>query len=167
MSESMELEEFNRCIVTHRDQLLSKARSVVHDEQAAEDITQEVLLWLWEVRAGLDGHPNPVALALTVVRNKAVDLLRRRRRESGTEAEEPSAADPGVETADEMALLRRIVDSLPPLQATVFRLKDIEGYGAEEIMAITGCTAANLRQCLSRARKKIREEYVRLTRVRL
>lgn len=62
--------------------------------------------------------------------------------------------------------MRRIVDTLPALQRMIFRMKEIEGYDASEIMQITGCSAENLRKNLSRARMRIREEFVRLTAVR-
>ncbi|WP_286375296.1 hypothetical protein [Xylanibacter rodentium] len=42
-------------------------------------------------------------------------------------------------------------------------MKEMEGYEADEIMAITGCTSESLRQNLSRARRRIREEFIRIT----
>ena len=41
-------------------------------------------------------------------------------------------------------------------------MKEVEGYTADEIMQITGCTADNLRRNLSRARMKIRETYIKI-----
>ena len=41
-------------------------------------------------------------------------------------------------------------------------MKEIEGYTADEIMQITGCTADNLQKNLSRARLKIRETYMNI-----
>lgn len=41
-------------------------------------------------------------------------------------------------------------------------MKEIEGYEAEEIMQITGCSADNLRKNLSRARLKIRDTYMKI-----
>lgn len=74
----------------------------------------------------------------------------------------PVFEERGVETLDEMALIRNIVEHLPPLQRQLFRMKEIEGYDAGEIMQITGCTADNLRKNLSRARLKIRDTYMKL-----
>ena len=65
--------------------------------------------------------------------------------------------DRSAELRDEARLIRNIVDQLPPLQQLIFRMKEIEGYTADEIMQITGCSADNLRRNLSRARTKIRE----------
>ena len=66
-------------------------------------------------------------------------------------------------TADEVVLIEKIMEGLPPLQAQILRMKEIDGYDKEEIMKITGCTAESLRQNLSRARRRIREEFLRIT----
>ena len=70
--------------------------------------------------------------------------------------------DRRAELRDEAKLISKIVDQLPPLQQQIFRMKEIEGYTADEIMQITGCTADNLRRNLSRARMKIRETYIKI-----
>lgn len=161
----MELTEFNQRIAAQRDHLLVRARQLVGDNATAEDLVQETLLRLWTIRASLDAHPNPLALAMTTLHNKAIDLLRHRQLEQGHASPETTAINE-VESRDTVALIGHIVDHLPPLQAQIFRMKEIEGYEASEIMAITGCSADNLRQCLSRARRKIREEYIRITKER-
>ena len=68
-----------------------------------------------------------------------------------------------MELHDDVALISAIVDRLPSLQRTVFRMKEIEGYDAADIMLVTGCTAEALCQNLSRARRKIRDEFMRIT----
>ena len=62
-----------------------------------------------------------------------------------------------------MEVIEFIIDNLPPLQQKIFRMKEIEGYEKEEIMLLTGCTDESLRQNLSRARKKIREQFIKMT----
>lgn len=160
----MELKEFCKRIASLRDQLLVRARQMSGDDDTAEDLVQETLLQLWTMRDKLDRHPNPTALAMTVLHNKAVDQLRRNKQtlmqpinDNAITTEQP------VDLSDDVALIRHIVDQLPPLQAQVFRLKEIEGYEAQEIMDITGCSADSLRQNLSRARRRIREEYIKIT----
>ena len=64
---------------------------------------------------------------------------------------------------DDMELIQYIVDHLPPLQQQVFRLKEIDGYENEEIAKICNCKPEALRQNLSRARRYIQKEFIRLT----
>lgn len=66
-----------------------------------------------------------------------------------------------LEIKDEIRLMHEIIDSLPNLQRTIMRMKDIEGYETDEIAEITGCGPEAIRSNLSRARKKVRDVYLR------
>ena len=52
---------------------------------------------------------------------------------------------------------------IPPRQQTIIKMKDIEGYEVDEIAKITASQPEAVRVNLSRARKKVREEYIRFT----
>lgn len=166
----MKLETFNREIVPMRMRLMVRARQLTGDDDSAEDLVQEVLLKLWSMREGLDRHTNHEALAMTILRNMATDRWRRQKLGRGdmttTEVCGTSSGEERAEAADDIRLIERIVNALPPLQSRIFRMKEMEGYEADEIMAITGCTPESLRQNLSRARRRIREEFLRMTTLR-
>jgi RNA polymerase sigma-70 factor (ECF subfamily) len=65
-----------------------------------------------------------------------------------------------MEEQDAVKLIRRLVEQLPYLQQTIIRMKDIEGYELAEIAEITGSQIEAVRTNLSRARKKIREQFL-------
>lgn len=165
----MKPEEFNHIIIPMRATLEKLARKMTGDDSRAEDLVQEVMLKMWSIRDTLERYDNKEALAVTMLKNKARDLWRHDKMEQGTASEggEPAVEDLGTEHADEVKLIRLIVEHLPPLQQKLFRMKEIEGYDSREIMQITGCTAENLRQNLSRARRKIVADYAKLTRKRM
>ena len=158
------IKEFNQRFVSLRPELEAVAKAMAGNGDDAEDAVQETLLRLWVKRDSLDGHPNHRALAMASLRNIIRDKWRKDQHEATAHGER--LENVGMESPpmfnDEMEIIRYIVDHLPPLQATVFRMKEIEGYDSKDIIAITGCSEANLRQLLSRARRKIREEFVRL-----
>lgn len=162
---NMNIEQFNRNIVTMRDELVATAIRLSGNSETAEDLVQEVMLKLWSMRSELDRHTCPKALALTILRNKFYDGRRHARHEMTVThvQQDHGKEDTTVETADEMDVIRRIMDSLPPLQSQILRMKEIDGYDKEEIMKITGCTPESLRQNLSRARRRIKEEFMRIT----
>lgn len=164
----MKPEEFNRIILPMRDELKGLARRLTGDDYSAEDLVQEVMLKLWSMRSTLDRYENKKALAMTMLRNKFNDQWRHSRLENGKAVAERLAADDWhkTEARDEADLIRIIVEHLPELQRQIFKMKEIEGYESSEIMEITGCTAENLRQNLSRARRKIREDFIKLTAIR-
>ena len=53
--------------------------------------------------------------------------------------------------------VRKVVGELPEQQRSAFILRDVLGYDTDEITEIIGCSGDNVRQLLSRARKRIRE----------
>jgi RNA polymerase sigma-70 factor, ECF subfamily len=48
------------------------------------------------------------------------------------------------------------IEQLPPAQRTVIRLRDVEGWEADEVCEVLGLTSANQRVLLHRARSKVR-----------
>ena len=165
----MKPEEFNHIIVPMRNDLKRLARNMTGDDYRAEDIVQEVMLKMWSMRSSLDGYDNKKALAVTILKNKVKDGWKHDKLESGTAdaTVERTAEDNTAENADEISLIRTIVEHLPPLQQKLFKMKEIEGYDNAEIMQITGCSAESLRQNLSRARRKIIADFAKLTKMRI
>lgn len=152
-----------------RDGLKRLARRMTGDDDNAEDLVQEVMLKLWSMRQSLDRYDNKKALAATILRNKFNDQWRHGKLENGKEVTEHECGSEQsrIEHIDEISLVRTIVERLPPLQRQIFRMKEIEGYDNTEIVSITGCSPESLRQNLSRARRKIREDFTRLTAMRV
>ena len=155
----MEKEAFVQQIVPLRTVLLARAKGLTRDADRAEDLVQEVMLRLWDKRGQLDGHPNHQALALKILQNCFLDEEKRKKIQQEATLPLPSEERAGM---GDWELIQWIVEHLPPLQRRIFRMKDIEGYETEEIEQLTGCSADNIRKNLSRARKKIREDYIRL-----
>lgn len=161
----MELNQFKIAVLPLRDKLLNYARQLSDDSSDAEDAVQEVMLKLWNLRSKLEEYRSIEALAMTMTHHLCMDLWRARRPDALPidHVQAPSAsATPErlLEEKDEYRLMREIIDSLPTLQRTIIRMKDIEEYETEEIAEITGCNAEAIRSNLSRARKKVREVYL-------
>ena len=169
----MDKESFIKEIVPLRGILLDYALRQGLVNSHAEDLVQETLLRLWQLRSTLDEHPNRKALSLRILRQKMIDDWRRCQHETADPTREQlshisntlieSPPDMVFETEDLSLLIRWIVEHLPPLQQQIFRMKEIEGYESGEIQAIIGCSKESLRQHLSRARKKIREDFIKIT----
>ena len=151
MKAIMNIDTFNSNVTPIRQRLVTRARALTGDDDLAEDLAQEVMLKLWNMRDKLDNHGNIEALAMAVLRNKATDQWRHKRIELNMTATnaEPYTTDNTVEDTDQIRLIKAIVERLPALQGTIFKMKEIEGYESEEIIKITGCTPDSLRQNLS------------------
>ena len=139
-----------------RPQLLSAARRHTADAEWAEDVVQDALLRMWQLRGTL--HLPLAPLAFVLVRNLAIDALRRQKHTTkldhlAAEATPMAEADPRYERV--MTLLQQ----LPPMQQTVFRLRHLSGMAFEDIANITATTPEAVRQAVSRARKTILKNY--------
>lgn len=161
----MELKEFKITVLPLRAKLLNYARKLTDEPEDAEDAVQEVLLKLWNKRLELEQYRSIEAFAMTLTHNICIDLWRSKHT-GNLPLDTVQAASPTgtperlLEAKDELRLMHEIIGSLPPLQRTIMRMKDIEGYETDEIAEITGCGPEAIRSNLSRARKRVRDTYL-------
>ena len=114
------------------------AQHILSNPTDAADITQEVMIKLWNTRRELKGVQNPRA------------WLAQNEDYTSNPLQE-------IETKDTVSLLRQIIDTLPENQREVLILREIEELEFEEIEQITGLTANHIRVLLSRGRSKVKE----------
>lgn len=145
-----------------RGNLFSHALKLTNSHDRAEDLVQDTMLKLWDIRSEINLTDNPMSLAITILHNRHNDICRHEQYNTTTNEIDITTFQDEIEWHDEARLIKQIVQSLPPLQKQLFTMKEIEGYTSEEIMNITGCTAENLRRNLSRARNKIKETYLHI-----
>ena len=164
----MSQERFKAEILPIRDKLFHIARKILVEEEDAEDAVQEVLLKLWHTRDSLDRYDSAAAYATTVTKNHCLDKLRvKKQTDSLDDIHHMREANDNpylqLERKNTEEVLRKIIEELPQLQQAIIRMKDIEEYEVEEIAEITGTKVDAVRVNLSRARKKVREEYIKWT----
>lgn len=73
-----------------------------------------------------------------------------------------STPDIELENADEIDRIKQLIEMLPDNQKLVLKLRGLSDCSMEEIEEITGFSAVNVRTLLSRARKIIKEQYIKL-----
>lgn len=151
----MTTETFRKEAQRIRTTLVRLAIGILRDSEEAEDVVQDVLLRLWQMRDQLKMPIEPLAKVLT--RNRCIDLIRRKK-----PATEPTFA---VFQEEDEALRERIermmqvIETLPDLQQTILRLRHMEGMDSKEIADLTGSTEVAVRKALSRARQAVRDKF--------
>jgi RNA polymerase sigma factor (sigma-70 family) len=162
----MELEKFKSNVIPLRGKLYSLAKSLLSNDFEAEDAVQETLLRLWSVRSQLNDHPNIGGFAMQTLKNICIDKLRSKRYKIPNESIEITNNAPNpyqyTEQNDEIAIIRQIIDTLPPTQRMIIMMRDVEGYELDEIAEITGSDSSAIRVNLSRARKTVRYKFMNL-----
>lgn len=163
----MDAASFKKMFLPYHRKLYGMAFHLLGNEDDAADLLQEAYLKLWDKRHTLGVIDNPEAFCTTLVRNMCLDLLRsgsygwHRKRVELTEAL-PLPAPDHTSIHDDAQVVQTLINDLPPQQRQVVHLRDVQGCPYEEIENATGLSAVNIRVILSRARKKIREEFFKL-----
>jgi len=160
---------------SYRPLLFSIAYRMVGSVSEAEDIVQETFLRahragsLQRAGTGAERVDSPKAYLTAITTRLAIDHLRsaRVRRETyvGSWLPEPlvtgaddRTADPAAhaETADSLSLAFLVLlERLSPVERAVFLLREVFGYGYDEIATVVGKREDNARQIAARARRHI------------
>ena len=160
MSEQTLISAFSRW----RNRLLRQALRFLPSKEDAEDVLQDAFIRLWAKAEQIETERDAASLATVVIRNMAVDHYRQQKRKPQTTDVE--MLDLQEETAD-IDERRQLVDEimqrvLTPLQLRIVELREYEGLEYDEVASILGMQQPAVRMQLSRARRAIREEYVRV-----
>ena len=148
---------------------------ILCDRCDSEDVTQEVFIKVWRNASGFDGRYSLSTWIYRITCNLCYDRLRRRKVLSifsiappVYETSCPVALSPEEDfiTKETWEIFCRASRNLSPKQRAVFTLRDLEGLDTEEVAAVTGLTADQIKSNLHIARKNIRQELERYGKVR-
>lgn len=163
----MDAERFKKEFLPFHRKLYHIAYQLLENESDAEDLIQEAYMKLWNKRKELTAIINPEAFSVTLVKNMCYDLLRSGKYNITKQALELTIVSDeyqtdSLELKDDARQVKCIISQLPKQQQQIVMLRDMKDYSFEEIEKITGLNAINIRVLLSRARKKIREQFIKM-----
>jgi RNA polymerase sigma-70 factor, ECF subfamily len=153
----------------HGGAAFSLAYRIVGDRNAAEDVTQEAFLSIWRSGARYDRARGSVrAWTLGIVRNRAIDALRRQSGRAPKLTFDDEAAleqRPSAELTDEQALqresarqLRGALSELPSEQSKVIELAYFGGFSHSEIAELLDTPIGTVKGRMRLGLQKMRGE---------
>ena len=160
--------DFKTNILPVSKKLLRFATHFLKDEDEAKDAVQDVFLKLWQKRNELEKIENIEAYAMQMTRNRCLDAIRTNRTvsisaETDRKMKEESVdVHLQVEYSESAIQIKKLIDKLPDLQRNVMYMRDIEQLSYDEIVETTALQINAVRVNLSRARKKVRDEFLKL-----
>ena len=162
----MEQQKFEIEAKRMRPALLRMATHYTEDTDEAEDVVQETLLKLWFLRDRLSQYRNVEALALVITKHLCINRKRGKHLvtvslEEGLTIIGEQSPERRLMDEERMQELLELIATLPDLQQSILKMKHIEGMEVEEIARLTGSTPIAVRTNLSRARKKVREQFMK------
>ncbi|MBD5206677.1 MAG: sigma-70 family RNA polymerase sigma factor [Bacteroidales bacterium] len=156
----MEEKEFRHRVIPLQGLMYGLALRLGFTPQDAADIVQETQLRLWRARQGIpDTEGAMKSYCLTTFRHVAADYYRWRSKVDEHEESHPPEINPPQDSSgkDIREHLEYLIERLPENQKATLRLSAFGGMDAAEISEATGYSPGNVRQLLSRARKRLRE----------
>ncbi len=166
----MVAKDFKTSVLPVSNKLLRFATHFLHDEDQARDVVQDVFLKLWQRKETLDEVENIEAFAMRMTRNRCLDVIRANKTvpidEDTDRKLKAKTIDvhSKVELGESATQIKMLIGQLPELQQKIMHMRDIEQLSYDEIEEATELQRNAIRVNLSRARKKVRDEYLKMNR---
>jgi RNA polymerase sigma-70 factor, ECF subfamily len=154
--------------------LFATALRILRDSSEAQDVVHDAFVTLWEKAEAFDtARGSAFSWAVTLVRNRSIDLVRMRRRRAELLAKsvpddlgyiEDAATSRGGETAavhDEARAIRAAVGTLPLEQKRALELAFFGGFTQEEIAQKLAEPIGTVKARIRRGLLKLRESLAR------
>ncbi len=160
-------EAFATLVERHGPMVLATCRSIVGDEQDAQDAFQGAFLVLARKARGLWVRGSLAPWLYGVARRVASDVRKsaaRRRlyeRRAATMNRHETTAGDGPEACELASILHEEVGRLSWQHRHVLVLCDLEGRTHQEVAALLGCQVGTVKSRQSRARRQLRERLER------
>lgn len=157
---------YQRLVTQTANTVCSIALAIVRNVAASEDVAQEVFLAAWKGMRQLRNPASFLPWLRQVTRNQANLYLRAHSRELGNDDALAGAIDARPTPADvvlideERRVLAEVLDALPDDAREVVILYYREESSARHVAQLLGISEDAVKQRLSRARTKIREEML-------
>lgn len=155
---------FSQRVMPHSRKMFAVAYHYLQRSDEAEDVVQDVMVKLWQMREKLPPGDQLLPFLLTVTKNLCIDRLRSRQDHVDFDDNVNADTDFDVdfdedrlENKDRLRQTLRLMKELPPDQEKVLKLKVFEELENEQIAQLMNIKEDNVRQLLSRARRKLKE----------
>lgn len=159
---------FTRDVLPLKDRLFRLALRTTLDRAESEDIVQETLLRIWDMRDEWREIDSIEAYATTICRRLAIDATKKAARQNVTLDEQRDATPAGttpyeqLDAKQRLHIVRQLLDTLPEQQRAIMLLRDIEGHTYQEIGQTLGLSESQVKVYLFRARQKIKKQFAKI-----
>ena len=162
---SADHQAFAQLVERHSGLFYAAAFRMCHNQQDAEDIVQDAFLKLWNKPQVFDASKGAkfTTWFYRVVTNLAIDRMRRKKPQSGSDvlelmADKKPLADQALEEQDQQDVLEDAIARLPERQKAALNLCFYEGMSNKDAAEILGVGVKALESLLMRAKKALKED---------
>ena len=165
---------FQSDILPLKNELFRMALRITQNREEAEDVVQETMIKVWNRREQWPQLDSIEAFCLTICRNLALDKLRRKDKQVQSLGDDIDPTDHSHGSNPEQVaihnertqMVHRLISELPERLRTCMQLRDIEGKSYRDIATILDITEQQVKVNIFRARQAVREQYLKIEKLR-
>jgi RNA polymerase sigma-70 factor (ECF subfamily) len=159
---------FRNDVLPLKNELYRLALRITLNPTEAEDVVQETMIKVWNRRDRWDELESIEAFCLTICRNISLDKVKKAENQNQSLMDEHDAPDNSYASnpeeqamqQDRIALIRRLINTLPEKQRSCMQLRDFEGKSYKEIAKILAISEEQVKINIFRARQTIKQKYI-------
>ncbi len=137
---------------------------MLNDEEATEDVVQQLFIKIWESRETLQTPDSVAAYLFTAARNRALNYIKSQSRKSSNEVpltnlhdEADNRMEEQMDAKELQKALYAAIDALPEKRKEVFVLSRFEGKSYKEIAEIMQISVKTVEAQMGKALSTLRE----------
>ena len=158
----MTIQTFEKEIIPLKHPIFRFAYFMLKNMQDAQDVTQEVLIKIWNKKEEVESIKNIRAWAITITRNTCLDFIKAKKGNSFSwddNIDTPNTSNPFDELRwnDESKWIKTLMKQLPVNQKDVFYLRHFEENSYKEISETLNLDENKVKVYLHRARTFIKK----------
>lgn len=164
----MNIDAFELIAPQLRTAAINKATAMGLDYDESQDIAQETLLRLWQMRDDSRFY-NPVGFAAVIAHRLSLNHLRRKPPlplESMDRASQTISPLDEIIQQEDVQWLEQKINELPSTLHAVLKMRQDEKYSNKQIATLLGIKEDSVSTLLSRARRQLMEQIKQLRRER-
>ena len=152
-----------KLIRLYKDRVFLYAYGILQNYEDSEEATAEVFFQIWRSARRFSGRSKVSTWIFGITRNVCMNMLRKRKKQLPTlEIMERDAVYEEVDLEEDVEILRRAIDQLPPAHREVIHLAFYEELPYSEIAQILEVPENTVKTRVFHAKRKLKEIVKRL-----
>ena len=165
-----DVSSFEKLMRKYKEQVVNIIYRFIGDRDEAEDLAIEVFLKVYKSAKAYRAEAKFSTYLYRITVNLCINELKRRKRHKSVSLNNPvvskelSSPVSILEQREREALVKKMIDTLPPTQRIPLILQVYEGLSYKEISKVLGCSVKGVERRLYRAKTALRkklEPYLR------
>ena len=159
-ADSSRRDKFEQTYTAYRALMFRLARDILQDDDLAEDAAADAAVKLWEHYDCLEAPTGPQAkrYVAVLVEHRAIDLLRKRKRERTVPLEEAEELHAPAGDPEGRMDVTAALNKLPNEQRTAVQLVLSCGLTAKQAAEVLGCSLSKAEKLVSRGKAALRKQ---------